>query len=157
MKKNNFIRLVLILLLLAFTGYADAQGIQPPSDMQVRLSPVGNVDFASVNVDTMSNPLNAVSDTALFSYSLIITVQDTNNIDTILVKTGTTDGGSEIFQNQFQYSQSNNLPQGTSYIREGNNITIGIGNYSYHDLFYCEIVLKDSSGNTTTPYKYVSQ
>lgn len=106
----------------------------------------GSMNFSD-SVISSSQPLEG---------KMVIEVSDTTTISKIHVKMGTTDGGNDLFSQTyiFDVTDSLSLPSGTSYLREGKVIYLGIGSYTGLNHFFAEAKLEDSLGTIGPAIKY---
>jgi len=88
----------------------------------------------------------SVTDTFLVSVTMI--VPDTNQINKIHIKLGSTLGTNDLVDQQYDYDVNLNSPQ--MYIRELDMIKICFGEYLNTNVFYSEISIEDHSGNFST-------
>ena len=140
---------ILLSLVLGFfvSQKTIAQTLLPPSDFEVLMA-VAPGDSSNVFGDTLFS-----SNTRLVG-TMVVTLQDTTSVQSINVSMGDTIGGSNLFQKTFLFDNSGIFSDGTSYSRIGLNVYLGIGNYVGLNNFYSQVVLKDSSGNSSVAVFY---
>jgi len=83
-----------------------------------------------------------------------VTLDDTTNIAFIKVKIGTTEGAGDILQYDFIYDNNVGLPAGLSYLREQNEIYLGLFETTQIDMYYYEIQLQDIQGNLSSAKRW---
>lgn len=86
--------------------------------------------------------------------TMVIEVSDTTNISKIHVKMGSSDGANDLFSQIFNFDVTDSLPTGTTYLREGKVIYLGIGNYTGLNHFFGEAKLENNSGVIGLAIKY---
>lgn len=143
LSKRNFIRATLVVVLFCcITGYTSAQ-----NSLNVYMEIIGGSTSFSDSVVSSSQPLHG---------TMVIEVTDTTNISKIHVKMGTSDGANDLFSQLFIFdvTDSLSLPTGTTYLREGKVIYLGIGNYTGLNHFFGEAKLEDNAGLIGPAIKY---
>lgn len=94
------------------------------------------------------------SSQAILMGSVFVKLQDTLNVSKIHVKLGTTQGGNNLFSKDFLFDVSGNLSDGTSYVRNGLNVLLGIGQFVGLNSYYAEVRLEDTSQNLSDAIYY---
>ena len=84
-----------------------------------------------------------------------ITLQETTNISKIHVKVGTLDGISDKLEYSFIYDNYSGYPPNLAYSRNGNIVSLQIGEYSA-GIYYYELMLEYTSGTFSQPVKWNS-
>lgn len=138
---------LLILILISIFNIR-AQTVLPPSDTYINLELVSKVVVPDSLLNSFFNPMNALSPTDTLLVSVTMIVPDTNVINKIHIKLGSTLGGNDLVDQQFIYDTVLNSPQ--VYERESDMIKICFGEYLNSSLFYCEVKLEDHLGNFST-------
>lgn len=69
------------------------------------------------------------------------------NMGKIAVKVGLTEGGSDLFYKEFEFDTPGTFTDGTSYTRNGNIVTIGLGSFSGYGTYYTEVIAIRTNGN----------
>jgi len=86
----------------------------------------------------------------LFTLKCVLLVSEPDSVSNIYIKVGTNENGDNIFNHVFTNANSQQLPDGTSFLRQGNRFFIMLGDYfNFH--FYYEVKLEDLVGNITEP------
>lgn len=103
---------------------------------------------------------NLFGDTLFHSHtrlngSMIIVLNDTSDISTLHVKLGTSQGGSDLLQKDFQYDVSGVFTDGTSYSRDYKTIRLGLGEFTGLNHYYAELQMEDGSSQSGPVYYYV--
>lgn len=117
------------------------------TSLHVYMELIGGSTSFSDSVISSSQPLHG---------TMVIEVTDTTTISKIHVKMGSSDGGNDLFSQTFIFdvSDSLSLPAGTSYLREGKVIYLGIGDYTGLNHFFGEAKLEDNVGAFSPAIKY---
>ena len=84
-----------------------------------------------------------------------ITLMDTSNVSKLNVKVGTSDGSSDILGYNFLYDVYSGHPSKLAYTRNGNVVTLQLGEYSAN-IYFIELVLEYTSGTISQPVKWNS-
>lgn len=143
-KKISILFIILGLISLGLK----AQVVPAPTQSFLSLKLVKKVTISDAQLNATFNPMAVLSpsDTLLVKLSMLV---DTNAVDVIHIKLGTTMGGNDLLAQSFNYDASN-LTAPQTYERRDNRIKIGLGKYLNHGVFYCEIKLEDAQGNFST-------
>lgn len=91
----------------------------------------------------------------LYNCFCVITLNDTTNISKIRVKTGTSEGSSNVLDYAFLYDGYNGLPQKLSYSREGNKVTLKLGEFTAN-IYFHELMIEYTYGTFSSPVKWNS-
>ena len=87
---------------------------------------------------------------------LYVAIADSNNVSEIEVGIGAKGNYSDIFSHTYVYDQSAGLPAGLTYARTNLNVFLGVGALSVPAAYNVQVRIKNSNGNWSTWYKYVS-
>lgn len=141
----------LILLLSLFSISIKAQTVPSPTEAYINMELLNPETLPDEVLDTLLNPMSILSATDTLKISVTMLLADTNVVNKIHIKLGTTSGGNDLLAQTFNYDDYNiTLPQ--SFFREAEMITLGLGEYLNSGVFYCEIILEDSVGNTSVVF-----
>jgi hypothetical protein len=128
---------VIIVLIFFNTNYLFAQ-TAAPLEMSI---------FVVVSsMDTSSNWGDNFSSSTVVEATMKCKLSDTTNISNVIVRVGTSPGGSDLFNKSFNYHSIGTFSDNTSFYRYGKNIKIGLGNYTGLNDFYGELQLQSTSG-----------
>ncbi len=136
-----------LVLGLAITVGLKAQTVPSPTEVMVNMEPVNEMVIPEEVLDTLSNPMSLLGPTEELNLSVSMILTDTNTVSKIHIKLGTTLGGSDLLENTYIYDGTPSEP--LSYFRDGDMLTLGMGTHLNSGVFYCEIILEDSTGNTS--------
>jgi hypothetical protein len=136
-----------IVLGLIITVGVQAQTVPSPTELTINLEPVNELIISEEVMDTLTDPMNLLGPTDALNLSVSMLLADTNTVAKVHVKLGTTLGGNDLLENTYTYDST---PAGTlTYFREEEMITLGLGAHLNASVFYCQVVLEDSMGNTS--------
>lgn len=121
----------------------NAQSEFPVMAMKVSTVDVGN----NFTVDS----LPSLTDTTIFETSMQLDLYDTLDIQSIEVKIGTSSGASDIFIRSFIYDVSGSLGGGITYLRNGYQISLGLGKLMHMLNYFSEVRVYKSDGNYSVP------
>ena len=91
----------------------------------------------------------------IYNCICVITLMDTANISKIHVKTGTSEGASNILEYPFSYDVYSGYPQNLSFSREGNKVTLHLGEFSAN-IYFHELMIEYTYGAFSQPVKWNS-
>lgn len=83
-----------------------------------------------------------------------VVLSDTLGISEIEIRLGSELASSDIMLHSFNYDTQPSSPY--SYLRAGNQVKLGIGSITLTDMYYGEVRLKDTNGNWSSPFQFVS-
>ena len=98
------------------------------------------------DIDTV--PLN--SDSTLVSVKMLVQLFEFTGINSIRVKLGTTEGGSDLLDKTFDFDVSSNLGI-YSYSRTDYTVSLGLGSYNGLTSFFSEVKLERADHSLTDP------
>jgi hypothetical protein len=108
------------------------------------------------HMDVYLKPIQ--TDTASYcSPQMLIDLTDTISITDIVVKLGTTDGGSDIISKTFTYNTEGQFNDGTAYIRDNAIIRLELGIYLPISTCYASARIKFSNGTFSSPVTFTIQ
>jgi hypothetical protein len=87
--------------------------------------------------------------------TLTVELADTISVMELEVQLGSRESLSDLFSYSFMYDQTTGLPQGMSYSRQGNQVTLGLGEIAAYYTIFARVRLK-SSGSWSDWYAFVS-
>ena len=118
------------------------------------LSPVLMAQTSDFSYTIQMQPNGTVKSNydTLYNCICTITLQETTNISKIHVKVGTLDGTSDKLEYSFIYDNYSGYPPNLSYSRNGNIVSLQIGEYSA-GIYYYELILEYTSGTFSQPVK----
>ena len=120
----------LLLICCMNVNYCQAQTVAPPLDSYVKN------DGATVTV--------------------FVTLPDSSTTTEIEVALGSKNNVGDLFSHTYTFDQTSGLPTGLTYSRQGIDVYLGAGSIVLTDAFNVKIRLKNSSGNWSSYYDYVS-
>ncbi|MCG3165592.1 MAG: hypothetical protein POELPBGB_01360 [Bacteroidia bacterium] len=91
------------------------------------------------------------------AFTLQITLGNTQNVNKIVVALGSSDGSNDLFYKEFAYGVDGNFQDGTFYHSNGNNVSVGIGNYAGAITYYAEVYAIKENGTRTEGKRYSIQ
>jgi len=147
MLKSFFITIIFMLSFSSIRLYSQAL---PPEDVQISLAMVVEYDIPNEVLDTLTNPFYLLQQETDLKIALNMLLPDTGQVSKINVKLGTMPGASDLLNHSFVYDGN---PGGTySYLRNGNFLVLGLGNYSNSNnaLYYSEVEIEDAAGNKSS-------
>jgi hypothetical protein len=100
--------------------------------------------------------VNSPAQSGITKAVINISVNDTNNISAFLIKIGTQDGLSDLFNYTFNYVSSGSLPNGYTYSRIGNKISCGIGGIVDSPVYFGEVTIINLNGVQSAPIKFIT-
>ncbi len=88
--------------------------------------------------------------------TFIVVLGDTVNVNEIETVLGTGQGLNDVFSYAFTYDVSAGLPNGYSYLRVGNKLILGISTLIASDSYFGTVRIKNSTGNWSQAYNFVT-
>jgi len=88
--------------------------------------------------------------------SVFLILPDTIGCSEIEVNLGSKTETGDLFTHDYVYDQESGLPSGLSYTRTGSDVIVGIGTVEVPPAFNVKIRLKNSSGNWSSWYEYIT-
>jgi hypothetical protein len=76
-----------------------------------------------------------------------ITLSDTANINSFVVKLGTTEGSGDILTKTFNFLETGPFPDGTSYIRNGGYVYFLLGKYLSLPPYHAQVIANVNGEN----------
>jgi len=119
-----------LLLVCAFSNTSRAQSQNSPLDSYV------NVDGGMCNV--------------------FVLLEDTLDLSNIEVSLGSKGSSTDIVDHIFSFDQITGLPTGFSYLRTNMQVFLGLGDLDLPAAFNAKVRLKNSAGNWSSWFEYVS-
>ena len=126
----SIVQFLLLICCLTQTVNSQAQTVAPPLDSYVKN------DGATVTV--------------------FVTLPDSSTTTEIEVALGSKNNVGDLFSHTYTFDQTSGLPTGLTYSRQGTDVYLGAGSIVLTDAFNVKIRLKNSSGNWSSYYDYVS-
>ncbi len=99
--------------------------------MDVVTTPISN------NFSPDSLPI--ITDTTVFDVGMNVNLFDTSGIQTIEVKIGSTQGGSDLINQTFVFDVSGPLGNGRYYLRDLYHVQLGLGQFSNFTDYFAEV------------------
>ncbi|HBS88599.1 MAG: hypothetical protein A2W91_18335 [Bacteroidetes bacterium GWF2_38_335] len=140
--------LIFIGIVCSFSVFAQ----NAPSDVHLNLELTQGKVIPTEVMDTLTDPMILLTSSDTVSISVFMVTSDTTTLSKIHVKLGLTDGGSELIQSTFIFDGT--PPSGLVYFRDENVIKLSLGQFTYNQVFYCEVYFEDNSGVLSTVTKY---
>jgi len=109
-----------------------------------------------VNAQTPAPPLDSYVSFSGGQGSVFLILPDTIGCSEIEVNLGSKTETDDLFTHAYVYDQESGLPSGLSYIRTGSDVIVGIGTVEVPPAFNVKIRLKNSSGNWSSWYEYIT-
>lgn len=100
--------------------------------------------------------INAPAQNGISQAVINVSVSDTNNVSSFIVKLGTQEGLSDLFSYTFSYVPSGSLPNGYTYSRIGNKVSCNIGGIAESLIYFGEVIIVNSIGVQGTPIKFIT-
>lgn len=121
MKLHKAFLLIFLFLLckVAISVGQSSSGKQPLVAMQIITTPVN---------DTLLNGLYTITDSTIFSATMVLDLSDTTAIQSFIVTLGTTSNSTEFLHQEFLYDVYT-LQQPFSYSRIGYSVQLGLGTF----------------------------
>lgn len=101
---------------------------------------------STIDVESGVDPMLQLENTSL-DYVLSVVVSDPDNISAIDVKVFDDALGSEQITSHLFVYDDESPGTGLSYIRDGNSVLLGLGNFNYDATVYYEVYLVDLNGD----------
>lgn len=136
---------VLFFLLHSMT-WALGQGISPIVDL--KLEPTAISNYVGIDGQTY------YSDTTVFNVVLKLSVSDTTIISKLNIELFKDKSGAVFFQKTFDYDVFGAFMDGTSYSRNGFDITLNLGDYSGFIEPKISLVIQRVDSTSTDPIVY---
>jgi hypothetical protein len=86
--------------------------------------------------------------------TMAVSVSDTADIVRIHIKLGSSEGSGSLFTKTYEYNERGELQDGTFFIKEGNVLYFGVGNYTNISHFHAEAVIENTSGQQSSPLRF---
>lgn len=115
------------------------QAPNPILSMEVVAIPIGN------NLSSDSLPL--VTDSTIYQVGMNLSLYDSTNIQSIEVKIGSSESGTEFFTHVFTFDVSGQLGGGLSYARNGYSIQLDLGELVGLFAYYSEVRVQHLNGS----------
>lgn len=113
-----------------------------------------------VNAQTASDATLIMDDSqapgSLYAGTFTIMLSDTNNVSQIEIKLGTSLGATDIMSNTFNYDVTTGLPTAYTYARQGNKLTLGIGNYTELNTYFGCVRIKNATGTWSSSFNFIT-
>lgn len=88
-----------------------------------------------------NNTTDSVTNLQVFKEpQMNITLSDTANVNSFVVKLGTTEGSGDILTKTFNFLETGPFPDGTSYIRNGQYVHFLLGKYLSLPLYHAQVI-----------------
>ncbi len=78
---------------------------------------------------------------------LQVALTSVTDVDMVVIKVGLTEGGSDLFYREFDFDSPETYPDGTSYARNGNTLTLGIGDFQGYGTYHTEVSIVKGDGS----------
>lgn len=95
-----------------------------------------------------SDTVPVISDSTLVSIKMVIQLFEFTGIESIRVKLGTTEGGSDLLDKTFAFDVSANLGN-YSYSRTDYTVSLGLGSYNGLTSYFSEVKLERADHSLT--------
>ena len=115
-----------------------AQDANSIFSMEVQLQSVGN-NFSP-------DGLPIVSNSTIYNVGMNVSLYDTSNIQSIEVSLGSSQGGTDILSHTFSNDVSGSLGNGLSYLRNGYQLNLGLGQLTGLQDYFTEVKGKRTNG-----------
>ncbi len=131
-------------ILIGLNSEIAAQSVAAPSGFQV-LATINSTDTNNIFGDTLFFPVTHYSGTA------VITLTDTVTVNKINLYLGSASSTWSLLSKTFKFDSAGTFLDGTSYLRQGYNVYLGLGNYSGQDSIYSKVTLQNGAGTLSSP------
>lgn len=98
----------------------------------------------------------ATSNPDILTSSFVVSLSDSTQIDKIEIELGSTDGQNDLINQNFDFDSSTGLPNGFSYLRSGNRVSLETGIIPAYPTFFGRVRLKLSNGQYTSYFSFTS-
>lgn len=85
-----------------------------------------------------------------------VLLPDTNNLESVEVVLGSTDGASDLVNYTFGYDVTAGLPSGFSWNRDGLKLYLNVGSFAATELRFGKVKLRRAGAGWGNAYKFVS-
>lgn len=120
-------------------------------------APFGGQGVYAQSVSDAYLTLNdAAAPGSLYAGTYVVFLSDTNNISQIEISLGTASGLTDVMAQTYNYDVSSGLPSGYTYNREGNKLTLGIGNYTEVNTWFGSVRIKNASGTWSSSLNFIT-
>ncbi|MBK7853678.1 MAG: hypothetical protein IPJ79_01095 [Bacteroidetes bacterium] len=106
--------------------------------------------------DAYLNMDDAAAPGTLYAGTYIVFLTDTSNVSQIEIALGTGTGLSDVMTQIYNYDVTSGLPSGYTYTREGNKLTLGIGNYTEYNTYFGSVRIKNVSGTWSSSFNFIT-
>ncbi len=113
-----------------------------------------NANFCQAQ--TVASPLDSYVKNESGTVTVFVALPDSTTSSEIEVALGSKNNVGDLFSHTYIFDQTTGLPTGLTYSRQGTDVFLGAGSITLTDAFNVKIRLKDSGGNWSTYYEYVT-
>lgn len=92
----------------------------------------------------------------LYAATYFVFLSDTVSASQIEIKLGTNSGLTDVMTYTYNYDVASGLPSGYTYSREGNKLTLVIGNYTERNTYFGSVRIKNTSGSWSSPFNFIT-
>jgi len=108
------------------------------------------LDNFTYDVEVIVNDLGMPGLDTLYTLKCIILITEPDSVSNIYIEVGSAENMDDIFNFTFSNSNTQSLPTGAAFLKQGNKFFIVLGDFFDYQYFY-EIRLEDLLGNITDP------
>lgn len=105
---------------------------------------------------TVAPPLDSYVSTTGGTVTVFVALPDSTTSSEIEVAIGSKNNNGDLFSHTYVYDQTSGLPTGLTYTRQGTHLYLGAGTIALTDAYNVKIRLKNSSGNWSAYYDYIT-
>jgi hypothetical protein len=119
------------------------------------------INFSSMYAQTASATdayvvMDDASSPGTFAGTYFVFLSDTTTSSEIEVSLGSNTGLNDVMTYTYVYDVASGLPGGYTYARQGNKLTLGIGNYTDRNTFFGTVRVKNSGGTWSSPFHFIT-
>ncbi|UPT69005.1 MAG: hypothetical protein M0D57_10460 [Sphingobacteriales bacterium JAD_PAG50586_3] len=128
---------------------------------QAQMNPIKHMDITveSIHKDTLTFIDNDTIPLLLTHHkaNMLVDLVDVDNISSVEVILGSTDGTSNLLSKSFNFSTEGIFTDGTSYSRQGNLLNIGLGLFPVTQAYFASVKLHLEDGSYSSPLYFSIQ
>jgi len=109
-----------------------------------------------INAQTPAPPLDSYVSFSGGQGSVFLILPDTASCSEIEVNLGSKTETGDLFTHAYVYDQESGLPSGLTYSRTDSDVTVGIGTVEVPPAYNVKIRLKNTAGNWSGWYEYIT-
>lgn len=110
----------------------------------------------SQSVNDVEFRSTATVDPDVLSSSFVVILSDSSQIDKVEIELGSTEGQNDLINYDFDFDVTSNLPNGYSYHRVGNRVSLVTGTVAAYSTFFGRARLKLSNGQYSSYFSFAA-